>query len=278
MSLLITPQQLNSRLKDPGTIVLDATLPPVGVTPPVDTRARYLAKHIPGAAFFDIDELSDHTTPLPHMLPNEREFAKAVSFLGVGSDMTVVIYEQEGVFSAPRAWWMLKTFGAEDVVILDGGLKAWEEAGYATHSGFVTCKPARFTPRFDAEAVISFDELQQAIAAGETILDARAKGRFDGTAPEPRPISSGHMPGSINIPFLELTENGRFKSTHDLKALFETKGVDRKKPIITSCGSGVTAAVLAFGLEMIGAKHVSLYDGSWCEYAQHPEAQIEKAQ
>jgi thiosulfate/3-mercaptopyruvate sulfurtransferase len=278
MSPLVTPSWLASRLDDPGIVVLDATLPPVGVTPPVDTRARYVANHIRGAAYFDIDETSDHSTSLPHMLPTPEAFARSMSALGVGDQMTIVIYEQEGVFSAPRARWMLRTFGANDVSILDGGLRAWTEAGLPLQSGQVQRAPVSFHAKLDHDAVKSFAQMQQMIAGNGQILDARSAGRFSGHSPEPRPgISSGHMPGATSLPFTELVEEGRLKSAEKLHEIFLAKGVEMKQPITTTCGSGVTAAVIALGLEVAGAKNVSLYDGSWAEYAQHPEALIEKS-
>jgi thiosulfate/3-mercaptopyruvate sulfurtransferase len=277
MNPLVTTAWLAGRLHDPGVVVLDATLPPVGVTPPVDTRARYLAKHIPGAVFFDIEELSDHSTPLPHMLPAPEVFSRRMSALGVGDEMDIIIYEQEGVFSAPRAWWMLKTFGAPKVYLLDGGFRAWIEADLPTETGTVQRTPTGFHAKLDSDAVKDFSQMQQMIVAHGQILDARSSGRFAGILPEPRlGISSGHMPGATSIPFTELVEEGRLKAAEELRRIFAAKGVDMKQPITTTCGSGVTAAVIALGLEVAGAKQVSLYDGSWAEYGAHPEAVIEK--
>jgi thiosulfate/3-mercaptopyruvate sulfurtransferase len=277
MNPLVKSSWLAGRLRDPSTVVLDATLPPVGVTPPVDTRARYLAKHIPGSIFFDIDKLSDESTPLPHMLPRPDAFSRSMSALGLNDQQTIVIYEQEGVFSAPRAWWMLRAFGVRDVHILDGGLPAWVEGGFPTDSDHVERAPATFDAKFDQNAVKDFAQIQRMIAEHTQILDARSAARFTGTSPEPRPgISSGHMPGAINVPFTELVAEGRIKSAEQLRELFIAKGVDMKQPVTTTCGSGVTAAVIALGLEIAGAEHVSLYDGSWAEYAQRPEAVIEK--
>ena len=277
MNPLITPSWLAGRLHDPGVIILDATLPPVGVTPPVDTRARYVATHLPGAIFFDIEQLSDRSSPLPHMLPTPDVFSRSLSALGIGNHMAIIIYEQEGVFSGPRAWWMLKTFGAQNVYLLDGGLRAWIEAGLPTDSGNVHRAPASFHATLDQDAVKDFSQMQQMIAARGQILDARSAGRFTGTLPEPRPgISSGHMPGATSIPFTELVEEGRLKPADELRSLFVAKGVDIERPTTTTCGSGVTAAVIALGLEVAGAKQVSLYDGSWAEYAARPEAVIEK--
>ncbi len=277
MNPLVTPAWLAERLSGSNIVILDATLPPVGVTPPVDTRARYLARHIPGAVFFDIDELSDHSTPLPHMLPSPEAFSQAMSSLGVSDQMTIVVYEQEGVFSAPRAWWMLRTFGAHDVRILDGGLAAWTAAGLSTESGPVSRESATFRATFKPDAVKDFAQIQRMIADHGQLLDARSSGRFTGAALEPRPgISSGHMPGAINTPFTELAEEGRLKSAEKLREYFAGKGVNLEQPITTTCGSGVTAAVIALGLEVAGAKSISLYDGSWAEYAQRREAAIEK--
>jgi thiosulfate/3-mercaptopyruvate sulfurtransferase len=277
MGSLVTTSWLAGRLNDPGFVVLDATLPLVGVTPPVDTRARYYAQHIPGAVFFDIEELSDRSSPLPHMLPPADVFSRSVSALGIGDQMDIIIYEQEGVFSGPRAWWTLKTFGAQNVYLLDGGLRAWIEAGLPTHSGPVHRAPAVFHATLDPNAVKDFSQIQQMIAAHGQILDARSAGRFTGTLPEPRPgLSSGHMPGAMSIPYTELVEDGRLKPVEELRRIFADRGVDLEQPVTTTCGSGVTAAVLALGLEEAGAKHVTLYDGSWAEYAAHPQALIER--
>ncbi len=278
MNPLVSPEWLSTRLQNPNTIVLDATLPPVGVTPPIDTRARYLDKHIPGALFFDIEELSDHSTPLPHMLPTPEDFSRSMSSLGVGDNMTIVVYEQEGVFSAPRAWWMLRTFGAQHVYLLDGGLRAWIESSLPTESGHVHHAAATFHATLNHNAVKNLSQLKDKITNHQQILDARSAARFNGTAPEPRPgLSSGHMPGATSIPFTELVEDGRLKSAEKLREFFLAKQVDLRQPITTTCGSGVTAAVIALGLEVVGAQNVSLYDGSWAEYAQQPESVIEKS-
>jgi thiosulfate/3-mercaptopyruvate sulfurtransferase len=277
MNPLVTPAWLSARLQNPDTIVLDATLPPVGITPPIDTHARYLANHIPGALFFDIEDLSDHTSPLPHMLPTPEAFARSMSTLGVADNATIVIYEQQGVFSAPRAWWMLRTMGAQNVYVLDGGLRAWTEASLPTEGAPVHHAPASFHAKLNHEAVKDLAQLKQKIATHQQILDARSAARFNGTAPEPRPnLSSGHMPGATSVPFTELLEDGRLKPTDKLQQLFSTKNIDLHQPITTTCGSGVTAAVIALGLELAGATDVTLYDGSWAEYAQQPDAVIEK--
>ena len=277
MNPLVSVSWLVEHIADPKVVVLDATLPPVGVTPVVDTRGRYIELHIPGAVFFDIDALSDHATTLPHMLQGDEEFSRNMSALGVGDGMTIVVYEQEGVFSAPRARWMLKAYGAKDVFLLDGGLRAWEEAGQQVESGAVKRAASRFTAKLDCGMVKDFAEVQQMIAERGQILDARSAGRFAGTAPEPRAgLSSGHMPGATNVPFTELVSDGRLKSADELNRIFAAKDVKLEEPITTTCGSGVTAAVVALGLEIAGAEKVRLYDGSWAEYAQRPEAVIEK--
>lgn len=277
MNPLVTPEWLSVRLNDPKLVVLDATLPPVGVTPPVDTRARYVERHIPGAVFFDIDELSDHSTALPHMLPSEDAFAESMAELGVSDEATIVVYEQDGVFSAPRAWWMLRVFGANSVYLLNGGLRAWTEAGLPTESGVVHRPRATFRAKLNREAVADFSDIQRLIQRTGQILDARSAGRFSGQAPEPRPgLQSGHMPGAVNLPFTELAEGGGMKAPDSMREIFASRGIDLEQPVTTSCGSGVTAAVLALGLEMAGAKNVRLYDGSWSEYAQRPEAVIER--
>jgi thiosulfate/3-mercaptopyruvate sulfurtransferase len=285
MDSLVTADWLAERLLDPGVLVVDATMPPVGVTPPVDTRARYLERHIPGAVFLDIEEFSDHTSGLPHTLPSAEEFSRKITELtapkSITDATTFVVYEQDGVYSAPRAWWMLRVFGAKKVFLLDGGLRAWVEAGFETESGVAKRDAVGASDDFhavlDRDAVKDYAQVQAMIAGGGQILDARSAGRFTGGLPEPRPgLSSGHMPGATSVPYLELTEDGRMMSAEKLRAVFAAKAVEMDEPITASCGSGVTAAVIALGLEIAGAKNVSLYDGSWAEYASRPDAVIVK--
>jgi thiosulfate/3-mercaptopyruvate sulfurtransferase len=278
MGPLVSATWLLNRLHDPGTVILDATLPAVGVAPPVDTRAKFQEQHIPGAVFFDIEQLSEQATSLPHMLPSPEAFSRAMSALGVGDGMTIVVYEQEGVYSAPRARWMLRTLGAKEVYLLDGDLRAWRDAGLPVETGFSSRKPASFHGEVDQAAVQDFAQLRQLIAERAQILDARSEGRFRGTLPEPRPgLASGHMPGATNVPYTALVDNGRLRPAAELRALFDEKGVNTSLPITTTCGSGVTAAVVSLALEIVGAPQVKLYDGSWAEYAQHPEAVIERS-
>jgi thiosulfate/3-mercaptopyruvate sulfurtransferase len=289
MTPLVTASWLAEQLNDPNLVVLDATLAPPGANPAVDPHASYLAEHIPGALYFDIEALSDHTTSLPHMLPTPEAFAEAMTALGVGSGMRIVVYEQQGVFSAPRAWWMLRTFGAKDVHVLDGGLSAWLEAGLPTTK--LSSRPeaasfaataerpvspnAKFHATLNTSAVVDFPALQSLLASHAQVLDARSAARFQGTAPEPRAgLPSGHMPGATSLPFTALVEDGRLKPASELREIFTAAGVDLDQPITTTCGSGVTAAVVYLGLELAGADKLSLYDGSWAEYAQHPDAVI----
>jgi thiosulfate/3-mercaptopyruvate sulfurtransferase len=200
-----------------------------------------------------------------------------MSAFGISDQMSIVVYEQEGVFSAPRAWWMLRTFGAEHVYLLDGGLRAWIEDNFPSDKGPVDRAPATFHAKVDENVLRSFAQINQLIADRAQILDARSSGRFTGALPEPRPgLSSGHMPGASSTPYTELLEGGRFKPVLQLREYFTAKGVNIEQPITTTCGSGVTAAVVFLGLTMAGAEQVSLYDGSWAEYAQHPEAVIRK--
>ena len=277
MSALVSPQWLASRLDSPDVVIVDATMPPVGVTPKVDTHALYLQKHLPGAVFFNIDELSDHSSGLPHTLMSADAFGEAMGKLGISDTATIVVYEQGDVFSAPRARWTLRTMGAKEVYLLDGGLNAWLAAGLPVESGPVMRQPAKFHATLDAGAVKDYDNLRATLAAGGQVLDARSAGRFSGADPEPRAgLSSGHMPGAVSMPFPQLTGGPSMKSPEELRSIFEAKGVDLQQPVTTSCGSGVTAAVVALGLEMAGAPMVTLYDGSWAEYASRSESVIVK--
>ena len=275
MDQLVSPAWLKEHLSDPDIILLDASLPAVGVTPVVDVHARYLEAHIPGAVFFDIEALSDHETSLPHMLPSPEVFARSMSALGISSTAHLIVYEQQPVFSAPRVWWTLRTFGAARVSMLDGGLPAWIASGGATEAGPVHRGAAQFVAVLDPIAVKDLAAIKDLLAHHAQVVDARSAARFNGTAPEPRPgLRSGHMPGAVSLPFSELVQDGRLRSADELRFLFEQRGLDLDKPITTTCGSGVTAAVLALGLELAGAKQVGLYDGSWAEYASQPDAEI----
>ncbi|RRA48518.1 3-mercaptopyruvate sulfurtransferase [Acidipila sp. EB88] len=282
MDPLVSPSWLFERLGSARLNILDATLAPPGSAPGIPPYEQYLSAHIPGAHFFDIDRLSDNTTPLPHMLPSAERFARDMQQLGVSEDALIVVYEQGDVFSAPRAWWMLRSLGAKRVYILDGGLPGWQQAALPVETGPVPTTAASFHAAPDPEAVSSIHRIKLVLSEEAQhrtqILDARSRARFAGTAPEPRPgIASGHMPGSLNVPYTELIRDGRMKPSTELTTLFRQWGVDLERPVITTCGSGVTAAVIALALAICGATQVSLYDGSWAEYARDPEAVIERA-
>jgi thiosulfate/3-mercaptopyruvate sulfurtransferase len=271
MDALVSAGWVAERLGE--VLVLDATLAPPGSG--VDTRGRYREAHLPGAIFFDIEAFSDETSDLPHMLLGADEFSRRLGALGVGRERMIVVYEQEGVFSAPRARWMLRVAGAERVFLLDGGLRAWREAGLPMESGEVRLPGAQFPVAMAPDSVTDFFGVTQALEAGGQVLDARSAARFSGEAAEPRAgLSSGHMPGARNLPYTDLIRDGRFKTGEELRVEFAKRGIDLERPVVTTCGSGVTAAVLALGLEQVGAEQVSLYDGSWTEYAQRPGARI----
>ncbi|MFC3693632.1 3-mercaptopyruvate sulfurtransferase [Chenggangzhangella methanolivorans] len=263
---LVSTDWLADRLGDPTLIPVDGSwhLPDAKR----DGRAEFLERHIPGAAFFDVDAISDPSSGLPHMLPSPQAFADAVGGLGVGGGATIVVYDASGLFSAPRVWWSFRTMGVETVYVLDGGLPKWLAEGRPTETGPSARKPETFKARFDASAVKSADEVAAALdACSGQVVDARSGPRFRGEAAEPRPgLASGHMPGALNLPFSELVANGRLKDDEELRAAFEAAGVDVAQPIVTTCGSGVTAAVLAFALEGLGKSADGLYDGSWAEW------------
>jgi thiosulfate/3-mercaptopyruvate sulfurtransferase len=238
-----------------------------------DANAEYLAGHIPGAVFFDIEAIADHSTDLPHMLPGPDQFARAVSALGIGDGDTVVIYDALGLFSAARVWWTFRIFGVEKVFVLDGGLPKWKAEGHALEAGVASPKPRQFTANMNTNAVAIIDEVLMALTTHNAqVVDARSAERFTGTAPEPRPgLPSGHMPGAFNLPYTQLIEDGRLIEPGRIAAAFEKAGIDVGKPIITTCGSGVTAAILWFALDAIGRQPQSLYDGSWTEWGSRPD-------
>jgi len=274
-TLLVTPGWLAERLGDPNVRIVDASwyLP----TQNRDPRAEFLAGHIPGAAHFDIDAIADKATSLPHMLPDEREFAAAAGALGLSADKTIVVYDGAGLFAAPRVWWTLSVFGAKDVRILDGGLPAWKREGHPLETGDAHPSPARFEAHLDTDRVRDFKAVASILTEDSAcVADARSAGRFAGTAPEPHPgLPSGHMPGARNLPFDRLLDaDGRIREPHAIRKAFADAGVDLDLPVVTTCGSGVTAAILVFGLALIGKDDVALYDGSWTEWAQRDDAPI----
>lgn len=237
--------------------------------------AEYAAGHIPGAVFFDQDAIADHSTGLPHTLPTPSYFAEEVGKLGISATDTIVVYDGPGFFSAPRVWWMFRVMGAQAVYVLDGGIDGWKATGRPLETDLPEPKPATFEITFDRKRVTSFPQMLDIVDAGSRqIADARSAGRFTGEEAEPRAgMRSGHMPGARSVPASILSENGHLKDLATLRSIFTTAGIDLSQPVVTSCGSGVTAAVVTLALESIGHTDNSLYDGSWSEWGSKPETE-----
>ena len=266
-SPFVTVEWLHQRLNAPDVVVLDASwyLPAQGR----DAAAEYQAAHIPGAIRFDLDAMSDTESTLPHMLPRPEVFSSKMRALGVGDGAQVVVYDGMGLFSAPRVRWMLQTFGMREVKILEGGMPAWVAAGYPTEDGAPAPRERRhFSARLDHGAVADAGDVARALAGGSTqVVDARSAPRFRGEEAEPRPgVRPGHMPGARNLHYASLLRDGHMKSPDALRAVLEAAGVDPERPVLTTCGSGVTAAIISLALETLGHPARSLYDGSWSEW------------
>lgn len=271
MESLVSTEWLAKELGAPDLRVIDASffLPDADR----DARAEHEAGHIPGAVFVDFAEVADSANPAPHMVPPEHKFASRMQSLGLGDGNRFVVYDNSPLHSSARIWWMLKTFGAHYVAILDGGLAKWKAEGRPLESGRTQVRHAHFTPLFDAEAVADRDYVGGIVHSGEhEIVDARGAGRFAGEEPEPRPgMAAGHIPGSKNLPQDRLFQaDNSWKQDDDLRAAFDEAGVDLDKPLVTTCGSGITAAVLVFGAHLLGKSDVKLYDGSWSEWGADP--------
>lgn len=242
-----------------------------------DARIDFADAHVPGATFIDVDAVSDPESSLPHTLPSAEHFAKTVGAFGIGRDDHIVVYDTQGLFSAARMWWLFRIFGARNVQVLDGGLPKWLSDGHPVETGQARPRPAvLFEAALDTAAVAYIDDVKAALGTDIQILDARGAQRFNAQVAEPRGgVRSGHMPGAMNLPFSTLLNaDGTIKGGSDLEAAFKAIGVDFKRPVITSCGSGVTAAILTLGLELLG-KPSRLYDGSWTEWGSREDTPIE---
>lgn len=273
---IVSTEWLNAHLGSPDIAIIDASwhLP----TAKRDTKAEFAAGHIPGAQVFDIDAISDTASNLPHMLPSPEKFSSIVRKLGIGDGKKVIAYDAAGLFSAARAWWMFKVFGHEDVVVLDGGLPKWMAEGRPLEDG-PALKPQErhFTARYRRMMVRDQSDVAAALKSGAAqIADARSGTRFRGEEVEPRPgVRAGHMPGARNLHYASLLNpDGTLKSRSEIEAAFRAAGVDLSRPVITSCGSGITAAILSLGLTLVGVRDHALYDGSWTEWGGNPDAHI----
>jgi thiosulfate/3-mercaptopyruvate sulfurtransferase len=272
----VSADWLEQHLHDPGLSIVDASwyLPSVGR----DARAEYEAGHIPRAVFFDQDEIVDPDSDLPHALPPPAVFARAVGARGITADDTIVVYDGPGLYSAPRIWWMFRVMGAPRVFVLEGGFDRWKVEGRPVTAEPTRLAPSVFDARFDAARVANLEDVLAIVQQGTAqIADARPPGRFAGTEPEPRTgIRSGHMPGAVNVPASSVVRDGRLLPPDELRRTFETAGLDLSRPIVTSCGSGVTAAVLTLALETLGHRDNRLYDGSWTEWGGRSDTPVER--
>ena len=275
---LIDTASLAKELDQPDLVLLDASwhLP----HEKRDAKAEFLEAHIPGAQLFDIDEIADTDLGLPHMLPSPAKLSSRMRKMGIGDGARIVVYDTKGLFSAPRVWWMFRVMGKDDVAVLDGGLLKWRAEGRPTEDGPPVKRTERhFTVRRNAELVRDLDDVRAIVEgkASAQLVDARSPGRFAGTEPEPRPgLRSGHIPGARNLYFSDLvSKDGTLKSEPELKAALARAGVDIARPVVASCGSGVTAGVIAFALALLGHRQTSVYDGSWAEWGGRSDLAVE---
>ncbi|MGY5357049.1 3-mercaptopyruvate sulfurtransferase [Cronobacter dublinensis] len=278
-SFFVASHWLAEHIDDPEIQILDARMAPAGQEHLRDMAQEYRAGHLPGALFFDIEALSDHASPLPHMMPRPETFAVAMRELGVNNDKHLIIYDEGNLFSAPRAWWMLRAFGVQNVSILAGGLAEWQRDGFPLQEGAVEAPEGEFEAKLDELQIKRLTDVLLASHENTAqIVDARPAARFNAEADEPRPgLRRGHMPGALNVPWTEVVVKGQLKTTDELHAIFARQGVNLHRPIITSCGSGVTAAVVTLALATLGASDVTLYDGSWSEWGGRQDLPVEPA-
>jgi thiosulfate/3-mercaptopyruvate sulfurtransferase len=277
MGPLVTTEWLAGELGKPDLVVFDATkyLP----NEPKDGAAEFIRVHIPGARYFDIDQIADPDTDLPHMVPTQGRFAKLMAALGVANTSRIVFYDQKGLASAARGWWLMGLFGHDDAAVLDGGLPKWLKEGRPVQEGEPEVpRRSEFRPDYRASQVRGVgDMLRNVLTRSEQVLDARAAGRFTGAILEPRAgMRSGHIPGSISLPYTDLLqEDGTFRSAAEVRRRFEAAGVESGRPLVTSCGSGVTACILTLGLRVAGLPEGAVYDGSWTEWGGRSDTPIE---
>lgn len=271
---VVSADWVEKNLGAPGFRIVDASF----YLPAQKRNAaeEYAAGHIPGAVLFDHDAIADHSTDLPHMVPAPEVFAEAVGKMGISQADTIVIYDGIGMFASPRAWWLFRAMGAENVFVLDGGFDGWKREGRPVTADLPEPAPATFRTSFDAARVTSLEHMKTIVNEGRIqIADARSAGRFAGTDPEPRVgLRSGHMPGASSMPVTQLAEGGHLKSLPELRAALEGAGIDLSKPVVTSCGSGITAAIISLSLASLGHSDNSLYDGSWTEWGGRSDTPV----